>query len=348
MKSMKFLNAFPIPLTVLVLSSCNGNSLLSSYVEPEAVRMEKPTADTSPKAERARGYVDSALYLRRIRQMVNGDSSGQWPVRSPLPLEGAVLPFKRVVAYYGNYFSKQMGALGEYPKEEMFARLKQEVAEWEKADPATPVVPALHYIAVTAQPKPGADGGYRLRMPHREIEKTLSMAAEIGALVFVDIQVGHSTLREELPALEAFLSLPNVHLGIDPEFSMKGGQRPGAAIGTYDAEDINYASGYLAELVRKKGLPPKILVVHRFTQDMVTNYASIQTRPEVQVVMHMDGWGAPQRKLDTYRAHIQDKPVQYTGFKVFYKNDLKHPPHRLLTPQELVRLQPMPMYIQYQ
>jgi hypothetical protein len=81
---------------------------------------------------------------------------------------------------------------------------------------------------------------------------------------------------------------------------------------------------------------------------MVTNHARIQTRPEVQIVMHMDGWGAPERKLDTYQAHIQNKPVQFTGFKVFYKNDLKHPPHRLLTPQELVKLKPMPVYIQYQ
>jgi hypothetical protein len=348
MKSLKFRKALCLPLMILALAACNGNNLLSNYVEPEAVHERKPSADTSPKADKARGVVDSALYLSKVRQMVNGDSSGRWPVRSPLPLEGAVLPFKRVVAYYGNYFSKQMGALGEYPKEEMFARLKQEVAEWEKADPATPVVPALHYIAVTAQPRPGGDGGYRLRMPHREIEKTLAMAAEIGALVFIDIQVGHSSLQEELPALEAFLSKPNVHLGIDPEFSMKGGQRPGAAIGTYDAEDINYASEYLAGLVRKQGIPPKILVVHRFTQDMVTNHARIQTRPEVQIVMHMDGWGAPERKLDTYQAHIQNKPVQFTGFKVFYKNDLKHPPHRLLTPQELVKLKPMPVYIQYQ
>jgi hypothetical protein len=332
----------------ILLSGCNGNGILTSELDQPAEEMVKASTDTPPMTPKVRPLVDSGLYRRSLAHMVNGDTSGLWPVQSPLPLEGAVLPFKRIVAYYGNYYSKLMGALGEYPKDEMFARLRKEVAEWEKADPKTPVVPALHYIAVTAQASPGADNAYRLRMPHKEIRKTVDMAAEIGALVFIDIQVGHSTLQKELPEFAELLRLPNVHLGIDPEFSMKGGQRPGAAIGTYDADDINYATGYLAGLVKEHGIPPKILVVHRFTQDMVTNHSRIETRPEVQVVMHMDGWGAPQRKLDTYRVHIQNKPVQFTGFKVFYKNDIKHPPGRLLTPAELVRLKPMPVYIQYQ
>jgi hypothetical protein len=64
--------------------------------------------------------------------------------------------------------------------------------------------------------------------------------------------------------------------------------------------------------------------------------------------MHMDGWGGPGKKLGTYRYFIHDEPVQFTGFNIFYKNDLKEKPYRLLTPGELVRLRPMPMYIQYQ
>jgi hypothetical protein len=62
----------------------------------------------------------------------------------------------------------------------------------------------------------------------------------------------------------------------------------------------------------------------------------------------MDGWGAPQLKLDTYKRYIQNEPVQFTGFKLFYKNDLKRPPHRMLTPDELLHLEPQPIYIQYQ
>jgi hypothetical protein len=209
------------------------------------------------------------------------------------------------------------------------------------------VQPALHYICVTAQQAAGKGGTYRLRMPFHQIDSVLSMAAKIDALVFLDIQVGLSTLEKEVPELEKYLKMPNVHLGIDPEFSMKGGQAPGKVIGVFDAADINYTSDYLAKLVKENNIPPKILVVHRFTQGMVTNSSKIKTHPEVQLVMHMDGWGEPARKLNTYKQYIFKEPVQFTGFKIFYKNDTKGN-GRLLTPSELLKLQPQPIYIQYQ
>ncbi|MEO6150672.1 MAG: hypothetical protein ABIN95_12350, partial [Mucilaginibacter sp.] len=122
----------------------------------------------------------------------------------------------------------------------------------------------------------------------------------------------------------------------------------GKKIGTYDADDVNYVTGYLAGIVKKYNLPPKILVVHRFTKKMVTNTPGIKLRPEVQVVMDMDGWGEPELKLGTYRNHIFPEPVQFTGFKLFYKNDLKKAPHRMLTPAEILKYKPAPIYIQYQ
>ncbi|MNR58824.1 hypothetical protein D3C85_1799190 [compost metagenome] len=64
--------------------------------------------------------------------------------------------------------------------------------------------------------------------------------------------------------------------------------------------------------------------------------------------MHMDGWGEPELKKGTYRHFIQSEPVQFTGFKLFYKNDLKKAPNRLMTPEELLKLTPKPIYIQYQ
>ena len=46
-----------------------------------------------------------------------------WPVQSPDPLPGAMLPAKRIVAFYGNPLSKRMGMLGELPPDEMLAKL---------------------------------------------------------------------------------------------------------------------------------------------------------------------------------------------------------------------------------
>lgn len=302
---------------------------------------EKPVAPPEPPLSLKEDYDKKMIHI------VNGDTSGLWPVKTDYPMEGSILPFKRVLAFYGNLYSKQMGILGELPPDQMLAKLKEEVAAWQKADSTIPVQPALHYIAVTAQGSPGKGNKYRLRMPFHQIDSVLSMAKKINAIVFIDVQVGHSTLQEELPALEQYLAMPNVHLGIDPEFSMKSGHAPGKKVGTFDAADINYAADYLASLVKTKKLPPKILIVHRFTQNGVTNYKSIKKRPEVQFVMDMDGWGAPSLKYSTYRHYIYKEPVQFTGFKLFYKNDLRGN-GRLLTPAEVLKLKPQPVYIQYQ
>jgi hypothetical protein len=293
--------------------------------------------------------LDTALYDSLVLRLANKDKTGKWPVKkAPLPLPGAILPFYRVVAYYGNMYSKNMGVLGQYPPKVMLAKLKDQVKVWEQADPNTPVKPALHYICVTAQADAGSNGLHNLRMPFKQIDSVLHMAESINALVFLDLQVGFSNVEKEIPLLEKYLRMPNVHLGIDPEFSMKEGSIPGKRIGTFDAEDINYVTQYLSSLVKKYNLPPKIFIVHRFTKRMVTNYQNIKLHPEVQFVMDMDGWGGPDLKKGTYKYFIAGEPVQFTGFKLFYKNDIKNEPHRMLSPQEVLQLKPAPIYIQYQ
>jgi hypothetical protein len=307
-----------------------------------------PAGNDSAKLVKPVEPLDTALFNEKLIYITNGDSSGKWPVKMDYPLPGALLPFNRIVAFYGNLYSKQMGILGELPEDQMLKKLEGEVAKWQAADTSMKVIPALHYIAVTAQGSPGAAGKYRLRMPFKEIDKVIKMAAKINALVFIDIQVGLSNVQSEVPEFEQYLKMPNVHFGIDPEFSMKGGQAPGKVVGTYDAADINFVTNYLAKIVRENNLPPKILVVHRFTQAMVTNYKNIKLHPEVQIVMDMDGWGHQARKINTYKQFIYKEPVQFTGFKLFYKNDLREAGGHLMTPAEVLILKPMPVYIQYQ
>jgi hypothetical protein len=271
-----------------------------------------------------------------------------WGAVTVYPNPGALLPFNRIIAYYGNLYSTKMGVLGQYAENIMLEKLDGEVKKWNMADPNTPALPALHYIAVVAQGGAGADGKYRARMPSTEIDKVLAMAAKINAIVFLDIQVGFSNLQSEVPLLEKYLKLPNVHLGIDPEFSMKSGIRPGKIVGTLDADDINFTIDYLAKIVKENNLTPKVLVVHRYTQKMVTRYKLIKPVPEVQVVMNMDGWGGQAKKIGTYKNFIYPEPVQFTGFKLFYKNDILENGTVLMSPETLLKLNPKPIYIQYQ
>jgi hypothetical protein len=270
-----------------------------------------------------------------------------WPVKGPQPLPGSILPANRILAYYGNPLSKRMGILGELPPDEMLARLDREAARWQAADSATPVRRALHLIVVVAQADPGRDGTYRRRMSDSLIERVYGWAQRKNALLFLDLQVAKSTLQAELPRLAPFLQRPDVHLGLDPEFSMKNGRPPGTTIGTMDAADVNYASDFLAELVTAHKLPPKVLVVHRFTRPMLTRASRIELDPRVQIVINMDGWGGPHLKRASYRSYVYAYPVQYTGFKLFYHNDTKKG-DALMSPNDVLKLTPKPVYIQYQ
>jgi hypothetical protein len=340
---MNYRYFIPLAFTLIfVLNGCNQNTEKKPAKEPE----KKPTLQ---KQEKKVVLLDTLAYREKLNAMANGDTTGLWPnhLRS-YPLNGAILPFKRIVAFYGNLYSKKMGILGEYPPKEVWKRLNAEVKAWEKADPSTPVQPAIHYIAAVAQGIPMKDGKYCKRMPAIQIDSVLEIAKMGNAIVFLDLQVAQSNVRIEVPLLEKYLKMPQVNLAIDPEFSMKDGTIPGRRIGTMDASDINYCSEYLTKLVKENNLPPKILIVHRFTQGMVRNYKNIVLHSEVQIVMNMDGWGEPVLKYSTYNRYIYREPVQFTGFKLFYKNDLKKPPHRMLTPPELMKLKPHPIYIQYQ
>jgi hypothetical protein len=236
-----------------------------------------------------------------------------------------------------------MGVLGELPPDSMIAQLRATAAEWVAADSSLQVQPALHLIVTVAQGKPGRDGMHRLRMPNELIDRVAGWAESNNWLLFLDVQVGHSTVQKELPRLLPYLTRPYVHLALDPEFSMKDGTSPGRRIGTMDAEDVNYASRTLAGLVDSLKLPPKVLIVHRFTQRMLTNYRDIALDARVQLVIDMDGFGGRPLKRSVYRDFIVKEPVQFTGFKLFYKND-----RPMMTPDEVLSLSPQPVYIQYQ
>jgi hypothetical protein len=304
---------------------------------------------TSMGGTHATSTATSTIVARPAATSTPSHKTTLWPVVAPYPKVGAILPFNRIVAYYGNFYSKAMGVLGEYSPDTVLAMLAVETDKWRLADPTTPVIPALNYIAVTAQGSAGDDGMYRLRMPKDQIQKALDLANRVNGIMFLEVQVGLSTAQQEVPLFDEYLAQKNVHLALDPEFSMKkSGKRPGSVIGTMDAVDINWAIDHLSKIVRDNNLPPKVLLVHRFTENMVTNYKLITPTPEVQVAIVMDGWGTPELKERVYEHVITDEPVQFTGIKLFYKNDLKAPSAGLMPTKQVLDLMPAPSYIQYQ
>jgi hypothetical protein len=255
----------------------------------------------------------------------------------------ALLPESRIIAFYGTPLSTRMGILGEIPRDRMLAKLDTVAAEWARVDSTRTVRPALHLIVTVAQPLPGGDGMYRLRHGSPVIDKVIDWADSRGWLVFLDIQIGRAPIAGEIDRLLPWLARPNVHLAIDPEFAMPPDGVPGRRIGRIDGAQVNLAIDRLAELVTRHRIPPKVLVVHRFTEGMLTNHAAIRTDPRVQVVIHMDGFGAPALKRSIYDLIVTRRPVQVAGLKLFYKNDKP-----MMTPPEILALRPVPLYIQYQ
>jgi hypothetical protein len=331
----------PVVATDTALAPVDSTAI-DSTAAADSARLAATDSSTSADSASAK----PAVKYRAGEDPAFAEKMG-WPVKAPTPLPGAIVPAKRIVAYYGNPLSKRMGALGEYEPKDMIRRLNKQADEWRKADPATPVQTALHLIVVVAQGDPGPSGKYRTIMRDTMVEMVHKWAKDNNSILLIDIQTGLSDIRELLPKFEKFLIRPDVHLAIDPEFMMKDGSKPGSRVGTMDAADINYASAYLSQLVKKHNLPPKTLVIHRFKQKMMTNYKNIQLRPDVQVVIHMDGWGAPWLKRDSYKDYVVREPVQYTGFKLFYHNDTKKG-DPLMSPTEVLKLNPKPIYIQYQ
>lgn len=331
-------SAWPLPLDT---SDYDKRLLaLANYVPPKPKVPATSTATSTPVA---------APILPVYSSSSNVTIPGKrWPKEAVYPNGGAILPFKRILSYYGNFFSRQMGILGEYEPDEVLRRLAETQALWEAADPTTPVQPAIEYIAMVAQAEAGRDGMYRAMMPAAEIEKAYALAQKAKAILILDLQIGLSTIEQELPKFKNYLMRPEVHIALDPEFSMKTGDRPGTVIGTHNAADINYVINYMSDIVRENKLPPKVLLVHRFTTNMVTGTAQITPTPEVQVIMVMDGWGSKDLKRGTYATVIEPEPVQFAGLKIFYKNDLKPPSNGIFTPTEALQLNPKPIFIQYQ
>jgi len=313
-------------------------------------------AEAQQCMQRRQARLDSAAQAQQADSAAKAPGAGRNPVfakeqkwypRMPEFRDGVLLPCNRIVVYYGNPSSKKMGALGEFPRDDMLARLRRQADAWAQADPGTPVIPGLHMVAVVAQGDPGPSGKYRIQARDKTVDSIYQMAKSINGIFFVDIQVGTDDIRNILPRFEYILKNPDVHLAVDPEFYMRDGVVPGRKIGTMYARDINYVSEYLANLVRQNNLPPKVLIIHRFTRGMVPDAENVQLRPEVQVVMHMDGWGAPWLKYDSYRDYILRHPVQFTGWKNFYHNDTKKG-DPLTSPRDLIQLWPEPLYVQYQ
>ncbi len=256
---------------------------------------------------------------------------------------GSLFPENRVLLYYGFPTNENMGILGEFEPGRVLELIEAEAENYRTADPDRPVKVGFEMIASVAQASPGDDGKYIADASRALLDQYTQFTADNGILLFFDIQMGFREPDEDYEGLEEWMAEPHVHLGIDPEFHMRGDEVPGIHIGQVTAAEVTAAQNWLAGISETYNVPPKTLIVHQFDFSMIEEKDQIEPVDGVDLVIDMDGFGPPDQKEDTYRVVITEQPIEYHGIKLFYEQDVP-----LMTAEEVLAFDPSPDLIIYQ
>ena len=255
----------------------------------------------------------------------------------------SILPDHQIVSYYGNPYSGLMGVLGASDLASMADALEQQAARYDALNGPLDVMPAIHLVYAVAQPHPTNNGLYLQYVDDAAVLRYFALAEERDMLLFLDLQIGRSTVTEEVRKVLPFLRNPRVHLALDPEFAVDAKYAPGDVIGSLSAEDIDAAQSMLQELVIAERLPPKLLMVHQFLDEMVRDGESINQYQGVDLIIDMDGFGPAAVKRATYEEYASRTYAAYAAIKLFFDHDTD-----LMSEQEVLLLNPMPAVVIYQ
>ncbi len=267
------------------------------------------------------------------------------PATTELPGGGRVMfPGRRLVALYGHPGAPSLGVLGEQGIDDAVRRARR-VARPYRTLSKDPVVPAFEIIATVAQRSPGGDGDYSIESRVTKLRPWVRAAGRAGMLVLLDLQPGRADLTDQAKRYRSLLKEPHVGLAVDPEWKLRPGQLPLRQIGSIGAGEINRTSAWLARLTRRNDLPQKLFVVHQFKLSMIGNEGRLRTdRPEVAILIHMDGQGGSAQKHATWDAVRRARPAGVPlGWKNFYDEDTP-----TFTPEQTMRKRPRPRMISYQ
>ena len=283
-----------------------------------------------------------AALLATVAGLTAPGAHGQGTPTVELPRGGhRLFPDHRVVAFAGSPGYPGLGELGVGPLSGALVRLERQARAYRPG--GRRILPALDLITVIATRAAGRDRLYRSRRPPEIVNRLLRAARRARALLVLDIQPGRSSFLEEVRAYEPFLRQPEVGVALDPEWRMGPGQVPGRTLGSVGAGELNAVSAYLDGIVRRHALPPKLMLVHQFTQRMIRGRERIRQRPGVAVTLSVDGIGSRRAKEEAYRRLTRADDGLFDAFKLFYHED-----GRVMTPPQVLALRPPPDVVIYE
>jgi hypothetical protein len=245
-----------------------------------------------------------------------------------------------LVAYYGTAETGALGVLGETSPDAMQRRVQRAAKPFARKRQPVQVVYELIVSIADRHPGPGHD--YSHDIPRAEVQKYIDAAHRHDALLLLDIQPGRADFLTVAKRWAWALKDPYVGLALDPEWRMGKHAVPGTRIGSVGAGEVNRVSAWLRDLVARHALPQKLFVLHQFRTSMIDRIGAIEPRRGLVMVQHVDGFGTPGQKLDTY--HAVARPRQFfMGFKLFYDEDT-----RRMSAADVRRISPRVRFVSFQ
>ncbi len=286
-----------------------------------------------------------ATTTTRLRTAVSAPMvSEPWNHRQePRPIPG-VIDNNDIVAFYGHPLSYYMGILGEAPLETMAEELREVADEYDAINGDRGVVPAFHIIYATAY----ADANVGI-LDSEVLEEYIAFAEENGFAVILDHQLGKNDVVESVQDMLPYLDYSSVHIAIDPEWSTL---TPNENIGSVEAEEINEAQQLIHNYLEAKEINQrKMFIVHQFNWVMIQDRPSVRSDFErVDLVHNADGFGPPRDKHQSWDYNRAATNMPLKGFKLFYPKEWRDGgfDDPLMTPLEVLSLDPRPVLIMYQ
>ena len=245
-----------------------------------------------------------------------------------------------LVAYYGTAGTGALGVLGEASPEKIMPRLTRAAAPF--ARDGRTVQPVFELIATVAHATPTKTGTYSSNISRAQVRRYIDAAHALGVLVVLDLQPGRADFLDVAKSWRWALRDPWVGLALDPEWRMGPHGVPGRRIGSVSASEVNRVSAWLDGLTAREGLPEKVFMLHQFRTDMVRHIERVQDRDHLALVQHVDGFGTPAQKLDTYHAVVRPRKFAL-GFKLFYDEDINR-----MRPAQVLAIRPRVSFVSFQ
>jgi hypothetical protein len=250
----------------------------------------------------------------------------------------------------------------------MFNHLKAQGDAYLQLDPTHPIDLGIDLVVSVPDSFPGPVGYYSHHVDSQTIQAYIDFCNVHKLLLFLDLNFGQAPVMSEIDFFLPYLQQYSfVHLAVDPEWMFpRHDGIPGVNLSNVHASDLNPIIEALAAIPMLSHVPRKILIIHQYRPDgddlahpydageaELADKRNLINDPRVDVVIHIDSVGGYNGdradKMFQYEQWVKADQVkygnfQYGGFKLFYHIEART---RLMTPKEVLALDPPPMVITY-